>query len=73
MGPPTTTPKVPVKNMINAFGPSLKTSFKSILSVNKIKLAGNKYLEATKYSCDVPIKGPKRPASISLFKILFSL
>ena len=46
-GPPIITPTVPVKNIISAFGPSLKTSFKSILNVSKIKLAGRKKREAT--------------------------
>ena len=41
-GPPITTPTVPVKNIINAFGPSLTTSLKSMLSVNRINAAGNR-------------------------------
>jgi hypothetical protein len=43
-----TTPRVPVRNIINALGPSLKTSFRSMLRVSNTKLAGSIYLEATK-------------------------
>ncbi len=42
----------PVKNMTRDFAPSLRISLKSILMVNNTRLAGNKYLDATKYSFD---------------------
>ena len=41
-GPPIITPTVPVKNMINAFGPNLTTSLKSMLSVKRINAAGSR-------------------------------
>jgi hypothetical protein len=41
-------PKVPLKNIIKAFGPSLKIPFRYVLIHNKIILAGRIYLDATK-------------------------
>ena len=45
-GPPIIIPAVPVKNIIKAFGPRLKTAFKSTLKVIKTNAAGNKNLLA---------------------------
>jgi len=42
-------PMVPVKNMIKAFHPKLKTAFKSMLKVIKTNAAGNKYLLDTNF------------------------
>ena len=53
MGPPKTTPNVPVKNITIALVPNFLISGISILMVSNTKLAGNKYLEATKYNLDV--------------------
>tara|TARA_Y100001936_G_scaffold246893_1_gene291690 strand:+ start:1470 stop:1685 length:216 start_codon:yes stop_codon:yes gene_type:complete len=53
IGPPIIIPIVPVKNMINAFDPSFLISGKSILTVSKTRLAGSKYLEATKYNLEL--------------------
>jgi hypothetical protein len=50
IGPPITIPIVPDKNIISAFGPSLRILFRSMLSVNKTREVGNKYLEAIKYN-----------------------
>ena len=50
IGPPIIIPKVPVKNIINAFEPSLLISFKSTLNVSRTNDVGSKYLEATKYN-----------------------
>ena len=52
IGPPIIIPKVPVKNIINAFEPSLLISFKSTLNVSRTNDVGSKYLEATKYKFD---------------------
>ena len=41
-----------VKNIINAFEPSLLISFKSTLNVSRTNDVGSKYLEATKYKLD---------------------
>ena len=41
-GPPTIIPIVAAKNIINAFGPSLIISFKSMLIVSNTKLDGNR-------------------------------
>ena len=48
-GPPKMMVTVAVKNIINAFGPSPITAFKSILKVSKTREAGRRYLDATKY------------------------
>tara|TARA_X000001036_G_scaffold74080_1_gene65606 strand:+ start:787 stop:1065 length:279 start_codon:yes stop_codon:yes gene_type:complete len=52
-GPPSKIPKVPVKNIIKAFGPNLIISFKSTLIVNRTKEQGSRYLEATKYKFEL--------------------
>ena len=52
IGPPIIIPTVPVKNIINAFEPSLLISFKSTLKVRRTNDVGSKYLEATKYRFD---------------------
>jgi len=52
IGPPIIMPKVPVKNIIKAFDPSLLISFKSTLKVSNTNDVGSKYLEATKYKSD---------------------
>lgn len=54
-GPPINIPMVAVKNMINAFGPSFKIPFKSMLSVRKIREASNKNLEDTWYRLLDPV------------------
>ena len=52
MGPPIIIPTVAVKNIINAFEPKFMIPLKSMLKHSKTKLAGSKYLDATKYNCD---------------------
>ena len=47
-GPPKMMVTVAVKNIINAFGPSPITAFRSILKVSKTREAGRRYLDATK-------------------------
>jgi hypothetical protein len=51
-GPPNNIPRVPVKNIINAFGPNFNISLKSTLKVNNTREQGRRYLEATKYKLD---------------------
>ena len=48
-GPPIIIPKVPVKNIINAFHPKLKIALRSILNVISTRAAGKRNLLATKY------------------------
>ena len=52
IGPPKIIPNVPVKNITIALVPNFLISGMSILMVSNTKLAGNKYLEATKYNLD---------------------
>ena len=47
-GPPNTTPIVPVKNMIRAFGPSLKVAGRSADMVSRTSAAGSRKREAMK-------------------------
>src|SRR5690606_27611466 len=42
IGPPMTTPRVPVRNKISSLGPSRRIDFKSKLKVNNTKHAGSK-------------------------------
>ena len=55
IGPPRTIPMLPVKNIINAFDPNFFIAGKSILIVNNTRLAGNKYLDATKYNFELSL------------------
>ena len=52
IGPPNIIPIVPVKNITIAVVPNFLISGISILIVSNTRLAGNKYLEATKYNLD---------------------
>ena len=52
-----TMPKVAVKNMMRALGPSEKIAFRSVLNVKSINEAGSKYRDATKYKSDSLARG----------------
>ena len=47
-GPPSTTLKVPAKNIASAFGPRRSVAGKSMASVSRTSVAGSRYRDAMK-------------------------
>ena len=60
IGPPMMIPSVADRNMMIDFGPRFMIPFRSILRHSRIRLAGSRYLEETKYKWDSsPLISPR--------------